>query len=375
MAENDAGERSELPTGKRIQKSREEGQVARSKELNTAALLIGAGLVFSTLGSYSTSGILSLLKKSFILSRRDAFDSTLLLDAVGHSLGNAFLYISPILLLFLIIALVSPISLGGWNFSMKAIGPKFNKMSPMKGLKRMFGPNGLMELVKSVSKFALIAAFAINLLWIRFDDFMALGYGDVEDSIKQGLTILSDSFLLISLSLLMIVAIDVPFQIWNHAKQLKMTKQEVRDESKDTEGRPEVKGRIRQTQRELANRRMMEAVPNADVVITNPEHYAVALKYDEGKMNAPVVIAKGTEQIALKIREIAKAHEVPMFAAPPLARAIFYSTKIDRAIPEGLYLAVAQVLAYVFQLKAYRKGNGNKPVGVTDLPIPKDLKR
>ena len=375
MAEHDVGERSEEPTGKKQKDAREKGQVARSKELNSAALLIAAGLVFTTVGQYSSSGILSVLGENFKVSREQVFSPSTMMVGLGHSVEQSFLFVAPIFLIFFVVAAIAPISIGGFNFSWKSAAPKANKLSPMKGFKRMFGATAAMELVKSIGKFVVVSSFAIFYLSGRFDEFMTLGHGDVQSEILRGLSILGNSFLLISLSLLLIVAIDVPFQIWNHARELKMTKQEVKDEMKDTEGRPEVKGRIRQTQRELANRRMMAEVPKADVVITNPEHFAVALKYNDGEMLAPIVIAKGTDQIALKIREIAKAHEVPMFEAPPLARAIFYSTKLDRAIPEGLYLAVAQVLAYIFQLNEYRKGDGTRPVEVADLPIPKDLKR
>ncbi|MCP4270819.1 MAG: flagellar biosynthesis protein FlhB [Gammaproteobacteria bacterium] len=374
MAEKDAGERSEEPTAKKHKDSREKGQVARSKELNSAAVLIAAGLIFIGAGGYSTSGIISVLMENFTISREQIFDTNTLLNNLGQSIEQSFMFLAPIMLIFFIVAAVAPISLGGFNFSWKAAAPKANKMSPMKGFKRMFGPNAAMELLKSVGKFTVVASFAVTYLSGMFDEFMSLGHGNVNTEIVRGVSILSHSFLLISLSLIIIVVIDVPFQIWNHTRQLKMTKQEVKDEMKDTEGRPEVKGRIRQTQRELANRRMMAEVPKADVVITNPEHFAVALKYDE-EMIAPLVVAKGTDEIALKIREIAKAHEVPMFAAPPLARAIFYNTKLDQAIPEGLYLAVAQVLAYVFQLKEFRKGKGNRPEDVTDLTIPDYLKR
>ncbi len=374
MAENDAGERSEQPTSKKLQDASKKGQVARSKELNSASLLIAAGLIFIGAGAYSTSGIISVLVANFSISRPHVFDTSILLISLGTSIEQSFLYMTPIFLIFFTVAAIAPISLGGFNFSWNSAAPKLNKISPLKGFKRMFGANAAMELLKSVGKFVVVASFAIFYLSGRFDEFMSLGHGDVKVEIIRGITILSNSFLLISLSLLLIVAIDVPFQIWNHSRQLKMTKQEVKDEMKDTEGRPEVKGRIRQTQRELAQRRMMAEVPKADVVITNPEHFAVALKYDE-KMYAPIVVAKGSDLIALKIREIAKEYEVPMFAAPPLARAVYYSTKLEQAIPEGLYLAVAQVLAYIYQLKEYKKGKGNRPNDVTDLPIPNNLKR
>ena len=374
MAENDSGDRTEDPTGKKLSKAKEDGQVARSKELNSAALLIAAGLVFSASGGYSASGIMETLMKSFMVTREHAFQTEFMLASLGDAIENSFLFLTPIFIVFYVVAAVAPIAIGGLSFSVKAITPKANKLSPAKGFKRMFGANALMELIKSIGKFTVVGSFAFFYLSGRFEEFMSLGHGAVQTEVIQALSILVNSFLIISLSLLIIVAIDVPFQIWNHNRQLKMTKTEVKDENKDAEGRPEVKGRIRQTQRELATRRMLEEVPKADVVITNPEHFAIAIRYDESLI-APVVVAKGTEEIALKIREIAKAHEVTMFAAPPLARAIYYSTKVNQVIPEGLYLAVAQVLAYIFQLKEFRKGEGIKPNDVTDLDIPNDLKR
>jgi len=374
MAESDAGERSEDPTAKKQKESKDKGQVARSKELNAAALLIAAGLVFISIGQYSASGIMVVLKENFILSRTEIYDTASMLIALGHSLEKSFLLLAPIFGLFMLVALVAPIAVGGFSFSMKAAAPKKNKLSPAKGFKRMFGPTAAMELIKSIGKFAVVATFALTYLRGQFDVFMGLGQGGIQSEVINGLTILTQSFLMIASSLILIVAIDVPFQIWNHKRQLKMTKQEVKDEMKDTEGKPEVKGRIRQQQREVSYRRMMAAVPEADVVITNPEHFSVALKYSD-QLIAPIVVAKGVDETAMKIREIARAHEVPIFAAPPLARAVFYSTKLDHPIPEGLYLAVAQVLAYVYQLKEFRKGKAGKPVKIQDLDIPDDLQR
>ena len=375
MAENDVGERSEAATPKKRQAAKKKGQVARSKELNTAALLIASALGFISVAQYSIRGVVDLLSKHFDISRRDVFDPNVLISGLGHTVFNSFLQLMPLFLLLLLIAAVSPVMLGGWSFSMKTAAPKLERLSPLKGFKRMFGATAAMELLKSISKFAVVAVVAVVVLSFSIDKYLSLGKGDIDSSIAQGLEILGSSFFIVTLSLLIIVAIDVPFQIWNHSRQLKMTKQEVKDEMKDTEGRPEVKGRLRQTQREIAMRRMMTEVPKADVVITNPEHFAVALKYDQDVMMAPVVIAKGADQIAFKIREIATAHEVPIFAAPPLARAIFYNTKLNYPIPEGLYLAVAQVLAYIFQLNEYRKGRGTRPVDVKDLDIPDELRR
>jgi len=374
MAEKDGQERTEEPTEKKKKDSREKGQVARSRELNSAALMIVGGLVFMGMGGQTAMGITEILGQNFKLSRADIFDPTTPMAFLGASLEQSFTILIPIMIALVVVAIIAPCAIGGFTFSWKAAAPKWNKMSPAKGFKRMFGTNALMELVKSIAKFAVVGGFAAFYLSGQFNTFMGLGHGSLETELAHGLTLLGQSFLVIALSLLIIVAIDVPYQLWNHKRQLKMTKQEVKDENKNTEGKPEVKGRIRQQQMQLSYRRMMSEVPKADVVITNPEHFSVALKYNDSLV-APVVVAKGVDHVAMKIREVAVRHDIPIFAAPPLARAIYYNTKIDQAIPEGLYLAVAQVLAYVFQLQEFRNGKASKPSKVSDLEIPDELKR
>lgn len=374
MAENDVGERSEAPTPKKKQQTREKGQVARSKELNSAAVLIAAGFAFIGSGGYSAGGIAAVLSENFILSRQTIFDTKAMMSFLSSSIEQSFTLLTPVFLVFIVVSLVAPVAIGGISFSTKAMAPKLKNISPAKGFKRMLGHNALIELVKSIAKFAVVATFAYTYLSTQFDSFMGLGHGSVKSEIINALGILSHSFLIITLSLLLIVAIDVPYQLWNHNRQIKMTKQEVKDEMKDSEGQPEVKGKIRQSQREMSYRRMMAEVPKADVVITNPEHFSVALKYNEGLV-APIVVAKGVDETAMKIREIANRHDIPIFAAPPLARAIFYATKLEHPIPEGLYLAVAQVLAYVYQLQEFRKGKATKPSTINDLDIPDNLQR
>jgi len=274
----------------------------------------------------------------------------------------------PILLMLYTISLLSSIAIGGVQFSAEALQPKFDRLSPAKGLGRMFGTQALVELVKAAGKFIVLGIVASLILQHYTDEFLTLGRGGMRESLTHALNLLAQTFLLVSLSLLIIVAIDVPFQLWNFNKQLKMSKQEVREEYKELEGKPEIKGRIRRLQREMAQRRMMQKVPQADVVITNPEHVAVALQYDPTRPGAPVLLAKGADFIALQIRQVAAAHNVQIIAAPPLARALYHTTQIDREIPEGLYLAVAQVLAYVFSLRQFGVA-GTKPPP-RDYPIP-----
>ena len=281
------------------------------------------------------------------------------------------------LLFFIMIlaAVIGNLVLGGFNVSSEAMMPKFSKLNPMSGLKRMMGVQSLVELLKSIGKVTFIALFAWSLIMGQLPHILDLGQRQFPFAIYDALEICLWAALGICCALIPIVAIDVPFQIWNHSHQLRMTKQEIKDEYKNAEGKPEVKGRLRRMQFEMANRRMMAEVPKADVVVTNPTHYAVALKYDRQKGKAPVVLAKGGDEIAMKIREIADAYDISIVRSPALARAIYHTTQIDDEIPEGLFVAVAQVLAYVYQLQSYRKGRGQPPKKLDDdLPIPEDLR-
>jgi flagellar biosynthetic protein FlhB len=271
-----------------------------------------------------------------------------------------------------VVALLVPASIGGWSFSTKSLAPNLEKLDPIKGLGRIFGWRGLMELAKALAKFLLIAAVAGALIMYMAPQLLQLGDEPLRRALAHAGGILGLSFVVLSAALIVIAAVDVPFQLWQHAKQLRMTRQEVKDEFKETEGRPEVKGRIRQLQREMAQRRMMEEVPKADVVVTNPTHFAVALKYDR-KMNAPKVVAKGVDLVAANIRGIAEQHEITMFEAPPLARALYYSTDLGQEIPAGLYVSVAQVLAYVYQLKTAHGAGETAPAPPADLPVPDEF--
>jgi len=218
-----------------------------------------------------------------------------------------------------------------------------------------------MELIKAMAKFFLVAAVALVVIYTNMDAYLQLGNMPMKAALVKAGELLTWAFLLVTIALMIISAIDVPFQIWDHKKQMKMTLQEVKDEMKDTEGKPEVKAKIRQTQREMAEARMMDAVPDADVVITNPTHFAVALKYDPENMRAPLVLAKGADLVAANIRRVASANEILLLETPPLARALYHCTEIGQEIPHGLYVAVAQVLAYVFQLREVQKNGGEKP--------------
>ena len=351
--ENEDGqEKTEDATPKRLEEAREKGQVPRSRELTTMAMLMMAALALSVMGGHMISQLGAVMRHGLDVERARLFDRWAVIEILGTSIGDAALLLVPFLLVMLATACAAPVALGGWIFSTDVLAFKPEKLDPIKGMKRLFNTRGLVEVVKALAKFLLIGGVGAGLLWHYLPELMALGREPVGAGLAHTASILSHAFIILSVSLLVIAAIDVPFQLWDHAKNMKMTRQEVRDESKNTEGKPEIKSRIRQLQREVAQRRMMEDIPHADVVITNPTHFAVALRYDPDNMAAPVVVAKGVELVASQIRTVAVANRVPLYEAPPLARALYYSTEIDHEVPAGLYLAVAQVLAYVFQLKA-----------------------
>lgn len=375
MAEESSGERTEEPTGRRLEQARTKGQIARSKELGTAAVLISAACGFYMLGPSLAISLTRVFEIVFTMDRAQIFDTNEMFKVWGVVASEIAWPMAKIMLLIVVVAFIGNVSLGGINFSTQAMMPKASKMSPLAGFKRMFGVQALVELTKGIAKFSVVAFSAYFLLSFYFNDIMLLSSDYLPGNVYHALDLLVWMFILLCSSILFIVVIDVPFQIWNHNKQLKMTKQEVKDEYKDTEGKPEVKGHIRQMQRELAQRRMMAEVPNADVIVVNPEHFAVAIKYDVQRSAAPFVIAKGVDDVAFKIREIARAHNIAIVSAPPLARAIYHTTKLDQQIPEGLFTAVAQILAYVFQLRQYQKGRGRKPIPVPlNQPIPDELK-
>ncbi|MES2819730.1 MAG: flagellar biosynthesis protein FlhB [Pseudomonadota bacterium] len=376
MAESESGaDKSEEPTEKRLRESREKGQVARSRELNTlAVMLAGTGGLLATGGELGTA-MLDMMRANFDLPREVLWHEESMGLFLMASFKSMLEALTPLFVYLLIASIVGPISLGGWLFSAEALQPKASRMNPLAGLKRMFSVKALVELLKALAKFVLILLVGLAVLSADRDDLLAMAHEPLESAILHSAQVAGWSALWMACGLVLIAAVDVPFQLWDNRQKMMMTKQEIRDEYKDSEGKPEVKQRIRQLQREMAERRMMDSIPQADVVITNPTHFAVALKYDPSKGSAPVLLAKGGDFLALKIREIAQEHKVMVLESPGLARAVFFSTELDREIPAGLYLAVAQVLAYVYQLRQFRAGKGKRPGPLPDLPIPPDLRR
>lgn len=373
---NDAQEKTEDPTSKKLDEARKKGQIARSRELSTALVLIVSGLAFLLFGGMIASAIYGMTMRMFTLSRDETYDPSHMF-IVG---GEALMEVAWPVLIYMVVAMFAgiygSIALGGFNFSWESAAPKANKINPINGFKRMFGMNALVELIKAFAKFAVIGGLAIGALMYYKNEALHLDMEMYPLNIFHAMNMLEWAFLLLTLGMIPIAALDVPYQIYKHNKEMKMSKQEIKDENKNAEGDPMVKGRIRRLQYQAAANRMMQDVPEADVIVTNPTHYSVALKYEEDGNRAPVVVAKGIDELAMHIRKIGTAHDVPLVASPMLTRAIYYSTEVNDEIPHKLFMAVAQILAYVFQLRAYKDGKAAKPKPVKkDLPIPPELRR
>ena len=371
MAESaDGQEKTEAPSEKRLREAREKGQVARSRELATVLLLLGAGLYFYTLGDGLAQQFAALLHDGLSFKRDPAYDMGVAFQHIGRLFLEAWGLLWPFLAVMTVLSVAASIVIGGWNFAPRALAPNFAKLNPISGLKRLFSLRSAMELVKALLKVLLVGVVAAGVIWSLLGQILQLGQADVLPSLAQSGELLTWAFILISLSLIVVAMIDVPYQLWSHMEQLKMTRQELKEEHKQQEGDPQIRARIRQAQREMAQRRMLQQVPEADVVVTNPTHFAVALKYDPASMNAPVVLARGEDQFALQIRAVARRHAVPVIEAPALARALYYSTPENSEIPEALYRAVVVVLRYVYSL---RDGQPQPMPDFEHLPVPEEL--
>ena len=370
MAEDTSQEKTEEPTERRIEESRKKGQVARSKELNILLSLMATAIGMIFLGQFLIADLFELMISGLAFEPIRLTSSDQMFEVIREQMGLGLAAIMPILGLLLVSAFLGPIAMGGAVFSVDSLAPKLEKLSPIKGIGRMFGIQSLMELIKALCKFLLVAGVAIIIIYYSMPDLIGLGFMTVVSATANAGDLLLWSFIGFSAVLILVAAIDVPFQLWNHKKQLKMTLQEIKDEMKESEGRPEVKSQIRRMQRQLSESRMMDAVPTADVVITNPTHYAVALKYDQDGNGAPRVVAKGKDFMAKRIREVAVEHDIPLFEAPPLARALHGMVEIGQEIPGDLYKAVAQVLAYIFQLKTLDALAQSKPAPPRYFDVP-----
>jgi len=375
MAQDSAQERTERATPKRLKDARDKGQVARSRELNSAALvLLGAGGLW-LLGERIGSCLLGLIHGGLAFDRAAALDPAALVGRLGAASGEALWAIAPWLGLAVLVAALAPLMLGGFLFSTDSLQIKFERLDPAKGLKRVFSAQGAVETGKALGKFVVVGGLAVLVMRQMAPALLGLGGEPISAAVRHAGDLIARAFFLTALGLLLIAAVDVPFQLWNHAKQLRMSRQDIKDEMKESEGRPEVRGRIRQRQQELSRRRMMQDVASASVVITNPTHYAIALRYDVGGNGAPRLVAKGADLVAAQIRALAAEHKVPILEQPPLARALFYSTKIGAEVPRELYAVVAQVLAYVYQLQAALSSGRRQLPELHPLTVPEELQR
>ena len=366
MAEQDStAEKTEEPTAKRLEKAREDGQVVRSQELSVAMMMIGVAGFMYIFGGALILQLSEVFAAGFIFDRRDIFSDNLLPATFGSQALEGMLVAVPIFVLAIVLAFGASGILGGFNFSMKAAAPKASKINPLSGLSEIFGTKALVDLTKALVKFGLVAGVLYLVVSSRFDQLIGLGFMDIQPAMRGAGEIIAGGVVLVTLTLIIAAAIDVPYQLYEHSQKMKMTKQEVKDEFKDTEGRPEVKAQIRRKQREMAMGQMMDAVGDADVIIVNPEHFAVALSYDPSSSGAPTVVAKGVDFLAQGIRERAGDNAVPVFLSPTLARALYFTTDVNQSIPESLYYAVAQVIAYVFSLNSLGRG-----AAVAEKPNP-----
>lgn len=363
MAADSDAEKTEPASAKRLEQAREEGDVPRSREVATFTVLMAAGCCLWFFGEGVVRRLSAAMVSGLSLNRDQIFDADVLLHRIASDVGTVLLSCLPLALVVMAVALASPLLVGGWLFSSKAFMPKFSKLNPISGLGNMVSTNALVELLKAIIKTIVVGLVAWMVVRHQKEAVLALSVESLRSGSAHLVDLLASAFLIIVSALGFIAAIDGPYQIWHYANKHKMTRQEMIQESKETDGNPQIKAKIRQMQREMSRRRMMAAVPSADVVVTNPTHYAVALKYTDGG-GAPQVVAKGSDMVAAKIREIATANKVAILEAPALARALHKHTEIGDEIPEALYSAVAQVLAYVFQLRSYSKSGGARP----DLP-------
>ncbi|MGS2742065.1 flagellar biosynthesis protein FlhB [Halomonas sp. LS-001] len=374
MAESDSDdEKTEEATPRREEKAREEGQVPRSRELTTFLMLLGGVIGLWSMGKMLYDQLGLVMEQAFGFERREAMETMpMLVNTLD--IGERTLYaILPLFLLLTIVAMVAPALLGGWLISAKSMQPKLSKLNPFKGLKRMFSSQALIELFKALAKSVLIGGVSAAFLYLNIGKFLALMDQSIQQALANMLTMAAQAAGLMVLTLIVVILIDVPFQLYSHAKKLRMSKEEVKREHKESEGDPQVKARIRQQQQSMARGRMMSKVPDADVIITNPTHYAIALEYQEGSMGAPRVVAKGADAVAARIREIADEAGIPRLEAAPLARALYHHVDLDAEVPAQLYTAVAEVMAWAYRLKNIADQGGDVPPTPDNLPVPPDM--
>jgi flagellar biosynthetic protein FlhB len=373
MAEDSDAERTEPASPRRLEQARENGDVPRSRELATFTVLMTTGAGLWMMGGSLIAKLSAVLESGLSLNREQIYNPNLIIERAAADIGGVLLACLPVAVAIMLVALASPLLIGGWLFSSKAFMPNFGKLNPLNGIGNMFSTNALIELLKAIAKTLLVGSVAWFVVLSQKDAVLGLLLEAPNAGTEHLGRLLAVAFMTMVGALGVVALLDGPYQMWHYANKLKMTREEMVQEHKESEGNPQIKGKIRQMQREMARRRMMAAVPTADVVVTNPTHYAVALKYSDGQRGAPQVVAKGTDEVAATIRELAKENKVALLEAPPLARALYKHTEIGDEIPEQLYSAVAEVLAYVFQLRSYSKAGGKYPDRPTKLAVPAEM--
>ncbi|MFI4913932.1 MAG: flagellar biosynthesis protein FlhB [Steroidobacterales bacterium] len=361
MADTDDNERTESPTQKRLDDARKRGQVPRSRDLTAAAVVLAGGVGLRTLGALTGEKLLSMMRAGLSFTPAQALDGGYMLPQLESSIWQGLLAVAPVLGVLLAAAVLAPLSIGGWTFSTEALVPDWTRLNPVTGLGRVFSGRGALELLKALARFAVVGVVAAGVLWTQFDRFFGLATEPVGAGIDHAFSLCGTALIALACGLVAIALVDAPLAVWQHWRALRMTRQEIRDENKESDGNPESRGRVRRMQQEVSRKRMMHEVARADVVITNPTHYAVALRYDEKRMRAPILVAKGADLIAQRIREIAQEHRIAVVEAPPLARALHANCSLGDEIPARLYAAVAQVLTYVYQLHSARKAGMRAP--------------
>ena len=373
MADENDLERTQPASPRRLEQAREEGRIARSQELGAFAVLGASALAIWLMGMPLLVGLQGVMQRGLTFSADAAFAEERMVRGLVDQGGGGFLAVAPILAAGFVAALLAPMLLNGWLFTLKPLQPDFSRLDPLKGMARIFSLRGLVELGKALAKVLVVGGVAALAIRSSLDAMLGLSVESPVGAVTHAASLIGWTLILLVGGMVLVVAVDVPFQLWNNSRELRMSREEVRRESRETDGDPQIKARIRSLQREAARKRMMAEVPKADVVVTNPAHYSVALSYREGSMRAPRVVAKGRDLLAARIRELARAHHVPVLEAPPLARALYRHTELGDEVPEKLYTAVAEVMAYVLQLRRFQALGGRAPQPPEHIEVPAAL--
>ncbi|WP_394202817.1 flagellar biosynthesis protein FlhB [Shewanella waksmanii] len=375
MSDKNSGQsKTEKATPQKLKKAREKGQVPRSKDLASTALIIGCALMLTLSADWFAAKMAELTQFNMLVTREELLMEDVLQQHIGGSLVAMLSLLGPLFIMVAIIAMVAGAMPGGPVFSFKNAAFKYSRIDPISGVGRIFSVKSLVELVKSILKVTLLLSIMVYFLETNLQTLLTYNQLPVDEAVRHGINMLSLGMFYLGLGLLVITFIDVPYQYWHHHKELRMSRQDVKDEQKQQDGKPEVKAKIRQLQQRIGRSRADVAIPQADVLLVNPSHYAVALKYDLSRAEAPFVVTKGTDELALYMRQVAKRHDVEVIEAAPLTRAIYYSTQIEQQIPAALFIAIAHVLNYVLQIKAAREGKQPKPEPLPHFFIPPHLR-